>query len=301
MKLKIVIVFLFILLFYSLSFAAISSTERSALIAIYNSTNGDSWDNNDGWKEPPLYSDGFAMPGTENNWNGVGVSSSGDEVVIHVHLNDNQLTGNIPVEIGSLGNLTQLYLHRNQLTGSIPVAIGNMESLTALCLDTNQLTGSIPAEIGNLDNLGQLDLHANQLTGSIPAEIGNLKTIYYLLLEENQLTGSIPAEIGNLTTLDYLSIHTNQLTDSIPPEIGNLTGLYVLLMHGNLLTGSIPEEITSLLNIMNGNLKLCANSLHSDNPEVIDFLNLKTGLDWQECQLKANTFPTFIPLLLLDQ
>jgi len=40
--------------------------ERGALIALYNSTNGDGWNNNTGWKTPPLADDGFALPGTGN-------------------------------------------------------------------------------------------------------------------------------------------------------------------------------------------------------------------------------------------
>ena len=41
----------------------ISSLERRALIAFYNSTDGDGWSNKSGWKTAPLYPDGFAMPG----------------------------------------------------------------------------------------------------------------------------------------------------------------------------------------------------------------------------------------------
>ncbi|HLP47610.1 MAG TPA: hypothetical protein VK469_16810, partial [Candidatus Kapabacteria bacterium] len=54
---------------------AIPALERAALIALYNSTNGDGWTNNSGWKTPPLDTDGFAMPGTENTWYGVYIVS----------------------------------------------------------------------------------------------------------------------------------------------------------------------------------------------------------------------------------
>ena len=47
---------------------AVPASERAALIALYNATNGDNWSINRGWKTPPLHSDGFAMPGTEDNW-----------------------------------------------------------------------------------------------------------------------------------------------------------------------------------------------------------------------------------------
>ena len=51
----------------------IVTSQRQALIALYNSTDGDSWTNNSGWKTAPLYPDGFAMPGTEGTWYGLTV------------------------------------------------------------------------------------------------------------------------------------------------------------------------------------------------------------------------------------
>lgn len=40
------------IIFPSLLAAAIPATERAALIALYNSTDGDNWTNNSGWKTP---------------------------------------------------------------------------------------------------------------------------------------------------------------------------------------------------------------------------------------------------------
>ena len=91
-----------------------------------------------------------------------------------VGLNDNQLTGSIPPEIGNLTHLDWLFLDDNQLNGEIPPEIGNLTHLSYLRLDNNQLTGSIPPEIGNLTNLMWLHLNDNQLTGDIPQEVCNL-------------------------------------------------------------------------------------------------------------------------------
>ena len=84
--------------------AAIPAVERGALIALYNSTNGDSWTNNNGWKEPPLHTDGFAMPGTENTWYGIACDGA-NTTVLQVNYWDNNLTGTIPSELGNLLNL----------------------------------------------------------------------------------------------------------------------------------------------------------------------------------------------------
>ena len=88
-------------------------------------------------------------------------------------LGSNQLTGEIPAEIGELTNLTGLLLYDNELTGVIPSEIGNLTNLIYLMLSSNELSGSIPPEIGNLANLQGLNLHSNQLSGLIPDEICN--------------------------------------------------------------------------------------------------------------------------------
>ena len=49
-------------------------------------------------------------------------------------LNNNQLTGEIPKEIGKLMNLKELYLDNNQLTGEIPKEIGKLMNLNELYL-----------------------------------------------------------------------------------------------------------------------------------------------------------------------
>ena len=56
-------------------------------------------------------------------------------------------------ECYSIENTRYLHLPSNQLTGEIPAEIGNLTNLIRLDLSDNQLTGSIPAEIGNLINL----------------------------------------------------------------------------------------------------------------------------------------------------
>lgn len=158
------------------AYAAISAQERAALIAFYNSTNGDGWSENWGWKIPPLAEDGFAMPGTENTW--YGVDCYPDNITVTgLWFYGNQLTGSIPPELGNLANLEWLDLGDNKLTGSIPPELGNLVNLRWLALDDNQLTGSIPPELGNLANLEELNLSNNQLTGLVPVKIMTLTSL----------------------------------------------------------------------------------------------------------------------------
>jgi len=128
-------------------FCAIPASERAALIALYNSTNGDDWVYREGWKTAPLASDGFAASGTEGTWEGITVTSNH---VTSILLPSNGLEGAIPSSFGDLRYIEFLNLNYNKISGSIPSGLGNMTKMTNLLLMGNTLTGSIPAEITNL-------------------------------------------------------------------------------------------------------------------------------------------------------
>ena len=114
-------------------------------------------------------------------------------------------------------NLTLLQLYDNQLSGEIPSELGNLTELTNLILSANQLTGTIPAGLGNLTNLQGLGLNNNQLSGEIPPSLGSLTNLRGLSLRDNQLSGDIPTELGNLTSLELLRLAGNpQLTGCVP-------------------------------------------------------------------------------------
>ena len=49
--------------------------------------------------------------------------------------------------------ITNLNLYDNQLTGEIPPEIGDLTNLSNLNLSSNQLSGEIPPEIGKITNL----------------------------------------------------------------------------------------------------------------------------------------------------
>ncbi len=219
--------------------AAITSQERSALISIYNSTGGDNWYRNSDWKTPPLYTDGFAMPGTEGSWYGVTVSS---DHVVKLDLNNDHLIGSIPTEIGDLVFLTDLVLCNNQLN-TIHDRLGNCTNLVNLQLYSNAFTGPIPARIGALVKLKYLNLSGNSFS-SIPHEIGNLTQLITLCIAGNQLS-TIPAELGNLPVLSTLELHENRITGVLFPQVGNLTNLEFLTLNNNLLTG-LPSQIGNL-------------------------------------------------------
>ena len=77
--------------------------------------------------------------------------------------------------MGRLVNLRSLSLRENQLTGEIPPELGSLANLKRLRLHDNQLTGEIPAELGRLTNLTVLYLHGNLLTGCVPAGLRDVE------------------------------------------------------------------------------------------------------------------------------
>ena len=163
-----------------------TDTDLAALGALYNATDGANWGRNGNWlSNAPM-----------GEWHGVTTDSD--------------------------GRVTDLSLSFNQLTGEIPAELGGLTNLEGLALSFNRLTGEIPAELGGLANLTGLRLYNNQLTGEIPEELGNLSNLTILRISGNSLTGCIPAGLTEVATNDLASLN---LPDCVPSiEVNPLQG-----------------------------------------------------------------------------
>ena len=245
-------------------------TDRDALVALYNATDGPNWriSRNLNWlSDKPL-----------GEWRGVHTDGNGRVTGLNLH--DNQLSGEIPGELGNLSNLEWLDLNGSQLSGEIPPELGSLSNLERLDLGNNQLlSGEIPGELGSLSNLERLYLHGNQLSGEIPGELGSLTNVTELRLGNNQLSGEIPPKLGSLTNLESLLLHDNQLSGEIPGELGNLSNLKRLELQRNELSG-IPPELGSLSNLEHLNLQI--NQLNGEIPGELGSLS---NLEWLNLQV----------------
>ena len=294
---------------FTLSITGLPGRQRAALLALYQATGGDNWINNTNWGSNELV----------REWHGVITDDQGQ--VIGLELSSNGLTGGLPADLAwdAFTNLELLNLSDNQLTGQIPEELGDIPILYILNLSNNDLSGPIPPQLGNLTNLNRLNLHGNQLSGSVPEQLGRLSRLEVLYLSENRLSGSIPEALGsitglrvlsldnnlltgpipesvdNLSELQWLNLQNNELTGEMPAELGDLSNLNGLTLYNNLLTGEIPAELGNLSNLTD--LELHVNRLTGEIPAELGNLS---GLQWLNLQHNRLTgeIPEELSLLL---
>ena len=208
--------------------------DRTALIALYNATDGPNWTNSTNWlSDRPL-----------GEW--FGVTANAAERVTRLNIFRNNLSGSIPPELGNLTMVERLGFYDNELTGTVPPELGRLTNLEILDLGLNQISGRIPTFLGSMTNLEALSL-GTQLSGPIPSELGNLSKLEHLALQ-GRLSGSIPSFVSNLSNLRILQLGGSggQLSGPIPPELGRLTNLSLLDLSSNRLTGSVPSQLSNL-------------------------------------------------------
>ncbi|KAM2961377.1 hypothetical protein FF1_030956 [Malus domestica] len=85
-----------------------------------------------------------------------------------IDLSSNNITGNIPSEIGQLQLLQELYLEDNNFSGNIPDQMSNLKKLEGLALSENHLSGKIPSSLASLNFLNDFNVSYNNLEGPIP-------------------------------------------------------------------------------------------------------------------------------------
>jgi len=176
-----------------------------ALKALYDSTDGDYWINNEGWRQqfsndcPP---ENCSLSGLYR------VTLNDDGRVKAVNSYNNNLKGPLPPEIGDLSELTDLYLSSVDFMGSsIPPEIGKLSKLENLFFISSGLSGKLPPELGNLTNLIDLRLNDNSIAENIPQEMANLMSLENLYLYNNKMVGCYQSGLKSLCA--QLKANTN--------------------------------------------------------------------------------------------
>jgi len=147
----------------------IPNTERSALINLYNATNGPSWTTNTNWNTN--------VP--ESQWHGITVDN---------------------------GHVTNIDLFNNNLEGSIPSSITDLVFLQELTVRANHLSGLLP-DLSTISTLQNVDVQFNDFSfADLETNFQNNTTITEFLYQQQNLIDeviNIDATLGqnyNLTT-----------------------------------------------------------------------------------------------------
>ena len=306
----------------------VSNTERDALLALYDSTNGDNWTNTTAGNQPwdiniPVCDcygvtvadgrvtqlilsnnnlSGFISPEVDklvnlkilrmdnhSNLSGIIPAELGALTNLEIlSINRCNLEGNIPPELGALTSLTYLGLGANDLSGSIPEELGDLSKLIIIRLGSNNLSGTIPSTFGQLISLTDLSINDNQLSGSIPPELVGMVNIKEIFAKNNNLSGEIPSNFGNFSKLVYLGLYNNNLSGEIPVTLKDLPIIRALILGNNQLSGAIPPELGDLTTLLELNLEF--NQLSGSIPEELGNLSLMRIL-----KLNNNFFEGEIP------
>ncbi|TGO02157.1 hypothetical protein PN36_29595 [Candidatus Thiomargarita nelsonii] len=136
----------------------ISKTECKALIALYDSTDGDNWRLNWGWK----------MTNTPCNWHGVTCQTG---TVEKLELPSNKLNGAISKKFFKLKKLESLVLSDNEIDASIFKNVKKLKNLKTLWLNNCKLSGKLPNSLMKLKKLSDLDLNDNCLKTKVSKKL----------------------------------------------------------------------------------------------------------------------------------
>jgi len=221
--------------------AKIPESERQALITLFNSTQGESWKNTEGWLAAGAK---FGEPGTECDWKGV-TCNEDESHIIGLSLSSVELNGPLPQSISNLQKLKTLDLSFNRLTGELPAGLFGLKYLETLNLSQNRFRGSIPLTKAVLRNLKSLYLGGNYLRGTISGT-SRFPALVELDLSNNRFQGPLPSSTRFLTKLEMLDLQRNALTGELPAGIGELRSLKGLSLAHNRFSGRLPESIGKL-------------------------------------------------------
>ncbi|XP_043806638.1 receptor-like protein 15 [Manihot esculenta] len=104
----------------------------------------------------------------------------------------------------------------NNLTGEIPPEIGTLSMIKVLNLTHNKLIGAIPPTFSNLGQIESLDLSYNNLEGKFPPQLNQLYSLVVFNVAHNNLSGKTLERVAQFATFDQSSYEGNLLLCGLP-------------------------------------------------------------------------------------
>ena len=137
-------------------------TDREILEIFYEATGGEEWDDDTNWLSDEDL----------DEWYGV---SAWQGEVSNLSLDDNNLVGTLPPELGGLERLFGLVLRYNELSGPVPPELSKFNGFRDLFLAGNAgIDGRLPPELGYTGGLEYVSVNGTDITGPVPLTFANL-------------------------------------------------------------------------------------------------------------------------------
>lgn len=222
---------------------SVVAEDSLALVAYYQSTNGDQWIDNSGWLQDPV---AF--------WIGVRTVSEvspGEWRVTEIDMPRDNMTqpGPFPPEMKDLEHVWFWKSDVNLHSGAIPPEIAQMPRLEELLIRTNVLTGDVPWEdFAQQPTIQEFRVRQNYLTGEMPAMLGGngqWPVLRRIFLDGNLIAGQIPEVHPDLISLNQIYFHNLRLTGPIP-DYSHLPAVeFYRIANNNLDAGPFPEFISN--------------------------------------------------------
>ena len=170
----------------------VPAVECEALVRLYNSTNGQNWDNHKGW----LHSRDIS------NWHGVRFGYFDGDIYPHIiciDLEKNNLYWTIP-SLSGLSKLDYFHVYVNKITDIDDDAFAGLSSLKDLSLSDNHLM-TLPDSIAWLSNLEKFDIDRNNICIRLLSEntLSFVNNLIWTKWQSSQDTSLCPSVVSNVS------------------------------------------------------------------------------------------------------
>eukprot|EP00525_Craspedostauros_australis_P002463 CAMPEP_0198135044 /NCGR_PEP_ID=MMETSP1442-20131203/60386_1 /TAXON_ID= /ORGANISM="Craspedostauros australis, Strain CCMP3328" /LENGTH=535 /DNA_ID=CAMNT_0043796203 /DNA_START=18 /DNA_END=1625 /DNA_ORIENTATION=+ len=232
-------------------------TQRYALATFYYATNYKEnamiGEGDDGFAP---WTDAYLWLSEEHTCEWKGIECAGNKEVTKIKLEENGLTGSLPIELSLVGksivelDLTSNFIHMQHSMYDVFETFVNLE---IFFMDDNFLqtfNNGLPWQFRKLTSLIKVRLSYNLLEGDLTKanEVFKAwKNLEHLEIESNYFEGDMPPAIVEMTNLVYLYMRRNDMTINLDfLKAGTLVNLFAVWLDNNKISGQIPTEIGTI-------------------------------------------------------
>jgi len=182
----------------------------------------------------------------------MGVECNEDNSIIAIYLEQNRLSGKIPVDIALISNkmqtldFTDNVMHMRDDDFDAFLSLSNLKTFL---MDDNYLfhDKGLPPQFAALSNLEKMRLSYNVFEGELDSEapvLASMTKLTHLEMESNYFNGTMPSAIEKMDQLTYLYMRRNNMAFNLDfMKTGQFDNMFAMWLDGNFVSGTIPTEI----------------------------------------------------------